>query len=355
MNLEKYICDLLYKHECVIVPGFGGFITNYEPASIEGATHTILPPRMFLVFNSSLTINDGLLATEISSRQQCSFDEAMQFIRREVTAWRERLKAGKQIMLPGIGSFTANSDFKLEFKPDPEQNFFNDAFGLTGLVIPPLQKRRRQRPARPLAYQKPARRTTQRTIRRLAWAAAITIPLVAASIWSITNYDTLRQYAEQHSGLISVFRAEPNPPVETYSYTAPETSSLSEAGKDDGVNVDEDLLPSEDTEASGLDEESAAHMNEIAEAVPPTAKEIAHPPAIHSRAYHIIIGSFENTINAQQLVDELNTSGWNASLAESSNGMFRVSIASYINKQEALVQLDKIREERNPNAWLLRF
>jgi len=355
MNLEKYICDLLYKHECVIVPGFGGFITNYEPASIEGATHTILPPRMFLVFNSGLTINDGLLATEISSRQQCSFDEAMQFIRREVTAWRERLKAGKQIMLPGIGSFAANSDFKLEFKPDQDQNFFDDAFGLTGLVIPPLQKRRRQRPARPLAYQKPARRTTQRTIRRLAWAAAITIPLVAASIWSIMNYDTLRQYAEQHSGLISVFRAEPKTPVETYSYTAPETSSLTEASIDVSEPVGEDFFPSEGTEVSGIDEESVADMNETTEALPPAAAEIIQPPSIQSRAYHIIIGSFENTINAQQLVDELNASGWNARLAESSQGMHRVSIASYINKQEALAQLDKIREERNPNAWLLRF
>jgi cell division septation protein DedD len=355
MTLEKYICDLLYKHECVIVPGFGGFITNYEPASIEGATHTILPPRMFLVFNSSLTINDGLLATEISSIQQCSFEEAMQFIRREVTAWRERLKAGKQIMLPGIGSFTANSDFKLEFKPDPEQNFFDEAFGLTGLVIPPLQKRRRKYKARQLAYQKPVRRTTPRAIRRLAWAAAITVPLVAASIWSVMNYDTLRQYAEQHSGFISVFRPEPKTPVETFDYTAPETSLFQEVSPENSEAPDEDFVPVEGSESSDLDDESVTDMNETAEALPPAADEIVPPPSIQSRAYHIIIGSFENTINAQQLVDELSTSGWNASLAESSNGMFRVSIASYINKQEALVQLYKIREERNPNAWLLRF
>jgi cell division septation protein DedD len=355
MNLEKYICDLLYKHECVIVPGFGGFITNFEPASIEGATHTILPPRMFLVFNSSLTINDGLLATGISNIQQCSFDEAMQFIRREVTVWRERLKAGKRIMLPGIGSFTANSDFKLEFTPDPEQNFFDEAFGLTGLVIPPLQKRRRKHVARPLAYQKPARRTTPRKIRRLAWAAAITIPLVAASIWSIMNYDTLRQYAEQHSGLIYVFRPEPKTPVETFDYTVPGTSSSQEVGPENSEAPDDDFLPVEGSEPSDLDNESVAVNNETAEALPPTADEIVQPPSIQGRAYHIIIGSFENTINAQLLVDELSASGWNASLAESSQGMHRVSIASYINKQEALAQLNKIREERNPNAWLLRF
>lgn len=354
MNLEKYICDLLYKHECVIVPGFGGFITNYEPASIEGATHNILPPRMFLVFNSSLTINDGLLATEISSIQQCSFEEAMQFIRREVTAWRERLKAGKKIMLPGIGSFTANSDLKLEFKPDPEQNFFDEAFGLTGLVIPPLQKRRHKHVVRPLAYQKPVRRTTPRTIRRLAWAAAITVPLVAASIWSIMNYDTLRQYAEQHSGLIAVFRPEPKNPVETFDFTTPGTSSLQEANPENGEAPGDDFVPVEDSEPD-LDDEIIADNDETAEALLPTADEIVQPPSKHSRAYHIIIGSFENTINAQQLADELNASGWNASLAESSNGMYRVSIASYFNKQEALAQLDKIREERNPNAWLLRF
>lgn len=353
MNLEKYISELLYQHECVIVPGFGGFITNYEPASIQVATHTILPPRKYLVFNSSLTINDGLLATSISAKKQCSFDEAMQFIHREVTAWHERLKAGKQITLPGMGSFVSNIHDKLEFRPDPDQNFFDDAYGMTPMVIPPLQKNRRKRKIKPAVYRKPVRKTSSRTIRRLAWAAAITIPLVAASIWSIMNYDSLRQYASQHSGFISVFRSEPETAFSSYNYTAPESPADNPYSRD-VESAEPEILSDNGNEEPVLHSEPDKENLTIAEATP-TANENPEPAPLPERAYHIIIGSFENTINAQQLVDKLNTSGWNARIAESSKGMHRVSIASYINKQEAIAALNKIREERNPNAWLLRF
>jgi hypothetical protein len=355
MTLEKYICDLLYKHECVIVPEFGGFITNFEPASIQSTTHTILPPRKFLVFNSSLTINDGLLAAEISGKLNCSFDEAMQMIRLEVTAWHERLKAGKTIMLPGIGEFRINKAGKMEFIPDQEQNFFNEAFGLTGLVVPPLRKRVRKTRAPKAVYHRPARRSYAKTIRRLAWAAAITIPLVAASIWSIMNYDTLKHYAEQHSGIVSMFNAGKE--------TVNDKTANIEAGSHSFADVKKDDVFEEDLVTDDLSEQDLVTPNEfetagdeIAEGLPPASEEPApQPKVISSRAYHIIIGSFENEINAQHLADELVSSGFEARMVPSGQGMFRVSIAAYTDKQEALQQLQKVREERNPNAWLLRI
>lgn len=357
MNLEKYICDLLYRHECVIVPEFGGFITNYEPASIQEATHTILPPRKFLVFNSNLTINDGLLANEISNKKNCSFDDAMQFIKREVIAWHERTKAGKTIYLIGIGSFNKNKSGKLDFKPDLEQNFFNEAYGLTSLVVPPLQKRGRKPKQQTIRYHKPARIINRKAIRRLAWAAAITIPLVAASIWSMLNFDSLRQYAVQHPGIFKVLKYDPislsdNQPVfevdaNSFQKATTETAEVY-AGN-------ETLIETNDPNMGSNIETNTAHkqLNEtiFPDAVEPVAEPIAKPV----RLYHIIIGSFESEINAQHLADELVVSGWKAIKVPSSQGMHRVSIASFSDKNEALQQLTKIREERNPGAWLLRI
>jgi hypothetical protein len=34
-KIEQYISELLYKHECVIVPQFGGFVARHLPASIN--------------------------------------------------------------------------------------------------------------------------------------------------------------------------------------------------------------------------------------------------------------------------------------------------------------------------------
>ena len=30
MQLATYISDLLYRYECVIIPGFGAFLTQYQ-------------------------------------------------------------------------------------------------------------------------------------------------------------------------------------------------------------------------------------------------------------------------------------------------------------------------------------
>jgi hypothetical protein len=35
MKIEQYISELLYKYDCVIVPGLGGFVANYKSATIQ--------------------------------------------------------------------------------------------------------------------------------------------------------------------------------------------------------------------------------------------------------------------------------------------------------------------------------
>ena len=35
MNLDKYIEDLLYRNECVVIPDFGAFITSINSSNIN--------------------------------------------------------------------------------------------------------------------------------------------------------------------------------------------------------------------------------------------------------------------------------------------------------------------------------
>jgi cell division protein FtsN len=348
MNLEKYICSLLYKHECVIVPDFGGFITNYEPARINNTTHAFLPPRMFLVFNSNLKVNDGLLANEVSKAMEYSFSDAMQNIRREVMIWQERLKAGKTITLTGIGTFRTNIAGKTEFTPDPEQNFFDEAFGLTSLVIPPLPKQG-QRKRTGFINRRQAGKSSSRALRRMAWAAVITIPLFVAGLWFIFNYDHVRLHATQYSGLVSFFKSEPQ--AQPVHETAPASEAATQVTADASGSHHEtpDLATVEDTSGEQL------NQGKIAEAMTAPAATPSCPTAVPEKAYHIIIGSFEDKINAQELAGRMGRAGWNALVVESRRGMYRVSIASYVNKEEALEKLYKIRDEQNPGAWLIRI
>ena len=72
----EHIEELLYLHDCVIVPGFGGFICDYTSANINEKTGTIVPPSKKVVFNKHLKQNDGLLIDWIARKEQIDYEKA---------------------------------------------------------------------------------------------------------------------------------------------------------------------------------------------------------------------------------------------------------------------------------------
>ena len=60
IELAQHIEVLLLENDCVIVPGFGGFVAYYTPAMrVEG--NTFLPPTRTPSLRPQLKLNDGLL------------------------------------------------------------------------------------------------------------------------------------------------------------------------------------------------------------------------------------------------------------------------------------------------------
>ena len=60
-DLEKHIARLLLDNDCVIVPGFGGFMAHSIPAKYDEDTCLFTPPIRIVGFNPQLTMNDSLL------------------------------------------------------------------------------------------------------------------------------------------------------------------------------------------------------------------------------------------------------------------------------------------------------
>ena len=75
MNLDKYIEDLLYRNECVVIPNFGAFITSLNSAQANN-NGMILPPSKSISFNNKLQKNDGVLANYIAELNDISSHKA---------------------------------------------------------------------------------------------------------------------------------------------------------------------------------------------------------------------------------------------------------------------------------------
>ena len=71
-NVSQYISDLLYTHDCVIVPNFGGFVGNRKSAELNKKTGSLSPPSKQILFNRKLTTNDGLLFSYIAQKEVIS-------------------------------------------------------------------------------------------------------------------------------------------------------------------------------------------------------------------------------------------------------------------------------------------
>lgn len=138
MNLANYISDLLYRYECVIVPKFGGFVTNVKSARIDTSNHTLHPPYKQITFNSHLTNNDGLLANYIASMDNISYDCAVNYIQFEVEAWNEKLKF-QELRLINLGCFNLVED-KLNFEPQQSINYLTSSFGLSNVMREEIER-----------------------------------------------------------------------------------------------------------------------------------------------------------------------------------------------------------------------
>jgi len=110
MTLAKPISDLLYRYQCVTIPGFGAFITNYRSAKHNSTDHSFSPPSKQLTFNSQLVTNDGLLASYVAESHGISFENAMDRIEEQIKLWRKDFDKNEKVVLDQIGELELNTE-----------------------------------------------------------------------------------------------------------------------------------------------------------------------------------------------------------------------------------------------------
>lgn len=136
MNLiGRHIEYLVRYNDCVVVPGWGAFISRYQPALL-GKDGKFLPPTRSLSFNQSLTHDDGLLASSIVRKSKVSYDAAMKQIANEVAVMRHQLTQNGEIAISNIGVFRQNGEGAIIFDP-----FINTSATLSFSNLPKIDIR----------------------------------------------------------------------------------------------------------------------------------------------------------------------------------------------------------------------
>lgn len=139
MLIDKYIENALYLYQCVIVPGFGGFVATETPAEDRPDQDKYAPGRKHFAFNPLLKVNDGVLAMHIAHTRDISYAEAMDEIARAVDFYLALLEKGDTVDIEGVGSIVPEEN-ALKFIPYGTKDFCREQYGLGSTVVEDLSQ-----------------------------------------------------------------------------------------------------------------------------------------------------------------------------------------------------------------------
>ncbi len=379
MRIAKYISDLLFEYECIVIPGFGGFITNEIPAQINSTQNSFNPPSKKIVFNVHLRTNDGLLINHISKLENISYRDAKARVDGFVSKCHEALDNGKRIHFHKIGIIEKDNQENLLFEPDKSQNYLPGSFGLTSFYSPPIKRdtifrtekkftdRKPQKSKQPTPKESIKKEKKPRYISINIFGLLLTIGIVLLFYF---NFGAIRNFYNNYGSTIPFFYSTPN----EYLIFNWGTKTLPKIAKNKLNKSDEDKQVIQNDQAlndnNQITESSTTSINKDSTMLESPKKQ---DPEISNQTeksnltdvkkeeeqpdnkdkFYIIAGSFRNETNAHKLVGQLIKKGFDAAIiGRNKYGYYRVCYVGYNTRGEADKRLEMIRDNENASAWI---
>ena len=313
MHLETYICELLFRYNCVVVPGFGAFLSHEKAASHHEKTNTFYPPTKLISFNAQLEVGDGILVSHIAACLLKSYEDTLLLLQYEVKKWKHALENGEALDLEGLGVLSFSKEGKISFNPLHSANYLAASFGLSPVKAIPAASNIKEE------------------------ISAISEPIVFRLETENKNKSYNRlilKYAA--AGLIGV-------------------SSLLSAYKSYDLHLENKTIALEEAQevvSKKIQEATFFGNNPLAFSpleISLPKKEIAQP------SFFIIAGAFRAPENASKKIAALKEKGFeNASyLGANRWGLHQVSYGAFVSENEARVFLLEVQKNHAKDAWLL--
>ncbi|MFA9187235.1 SPOR domain-containing protein [Flavobacterium sp. FBOR7N2.3] len=310
MNIEHYIGQLLYRYQCVTVPGFGAFLTEIQSAQWVESANSFFPPKKQISFNTNIKNNDGLLANHIARTEKTSYEYAISAIQFEVLNWKKELETNRALTIKNVGSFALNATDNLIFTPTEQKNYLTSSFGLASFIAPAV-KRESFEEKEEISEETPVISlvTEERNGRSyLKYAAVFVIGLGLLGSVGYPVYQN--QMATQRVLVEQAVQKQVENKIQEATFfikspMAPVTLSV-KANK-------EQKMP-----------------------------------------YHVVAGAFRDENNAEEVLKKLSKMGYKARRLEANkHGLYPVLYGSFATYAEAQKVKNEVRESENPEAWLL--
>ena len=389
-NLARHIEWLLHDNDCVILPGFGGFLAHVVPAYYVGTENLYYPPSRSISFNTAITMNDGLLAQSYMRSYNVDYAQATYLVDMAIEKLRDTLDEEGCVTIPRIGTFKQDIHQTIQFIAEPAGVSSSHHFGLgtfTINTIAQLQNQSGKVAQQPKSIFTQTEKTIdvhiqKRALRQILSTAAVFLLLLMISLpagdLKPTDIASLHLTDLIYGSKNNNTAPTTSLPVDTITEYMEESNTVIDIDTDidsiatlevSGDIINEEM--SEDIDNEGISE---SNDNEVVPIVPENIGSTTVPnetsePATTTNSievvenmqstpsdkiYHIIVASLPNHRGAEDIIDDYISKGYSqASLVERDNRV-RISLMQFTDKDEANNYLKTLREdEAFQNAWLL--
>ena len=322
MQLQQYIKELLYQHECVTVPNFGAFLTRTIDVLIQPDSGLFSPPCKEVSFNQLLNSNDGILAQYMAQKENITYEQALRKIEKEVIVWKQRLHT-QHLTFAGIGEMRLSRKKKINFSPFGAINFDLNSYGLSNFIrksifSPPIVTEKpkpfpimENENKDDLMFTPAENENKSSPIMRYAIIGMIGVSLIGGGYYFGNQY-----IADEKAKATEMAQKKIKSNVQKATFNL---GTLSE------VNLSLEANP------------------EVIEDVPSA-----------QTYYSVIAGSYRSMENAEKKLAQLQAEGFDAAFTEvNPEGLHRVAFGRFESKREALNMHNYIRFALKEEAWYL--
>ena len=403
---------MFWDHDCVMLPGLGGFVCNPRSAWYDEAKRQIVPPSRDVLFNARLTTNDGLVANELMAKRGVMYPEALKAVEALVEHLQQQLEAGTTVELPGLGKLYREEDQQVRFMADAEFERMLQSFGHASIplvarevaapkpetVTPKVVNAPSPEPVVAKAAEEP--RVIPFRVQLARAAAAVAIPLTLAGaylladpagnetllgsnpLWNAVPVTATYAPVERDADVAAMAEAvqtEQGESIEAF-VSRTDWEGLLEFDVMEGrpasgglrvmvpaqpeAEVSEPVAEAEVVEEVATPEVAPETPEttpavDVAPVATPEPKPEPKPAPVAKPApvkFMIVGGAFGVQANAEKLASSMRSEGFDTSLHyQSHNGLTVVSMGGYATEASARQALADARARGHEKAWLKRL
>lgn len=344
IELAHHIEALLLENDCVIIPGFGGFVAHYTPAERIDEENRFLPPTRLIGFNPQLQMNDGLLAQSYMGVYGTNFPDATKMVEKKVDELLELLRSEGRAELPNVGELYCSIHGNYEFRPYDHRITTPGLYGLDSFEMSELKQLSSGSVKTDTdCREEAAGRNPRRPEIEIDFAAIARVAAMIAVAVTCFFFSTPIENTE-------VVKAN-------YAQMLPEGWFEGEGQRSLAINPVVTHQSAKETKKSARPSKNVSPVKAVEKKVEkpaPSASEVKGTVAVAKR-YHIIVASVGTEKDALAMAEELKAKGYAEAQAVIADGKKRVSIGAYSTHTEAMKDLSIIRQNMAyQGAWVLK-